>query len=151
MLYYTATVELMYHSEIIFRSLNLPLFVKLQFEFILTTSAHRPNQNPNVPACQNKNFQAKFLIFFKNICLIQTFINFLYHDNHQNIFPRSNEIGFAAENARDFTFYSFMNRVNSGISLFGKGCIFGAKIQTTKNYATVRLSTSQQGDPQQSS
>ena len=30
-----------------------------------------------------------------------------------------------------------MNCVNSSISLFGKGCIFGAKIQTMKNCFTV--------------
>ena len=32
-----------------------------------------------------------------------------------------------------------MNPVNSGICLFSKGCIFGAKIQTMKNYPTVIL------------
>ena len=32
-----------------------------------------------------------------------------------------------------------MNRVNSGISLFGKGSIFGAKTQMMKNYPTVIL------------
>ena len=35
-----------------------------------------------------------------------------------------------------------MNRVNIGISLFGKDCIFGAKIQTTKNYPTVKTTIS---------
>ena len=32
-----------------------------------------------------------------------------------------------------------MNQVNSGISRFGKGCIFGTKIQTTKIFPIVHI------------
>ena len=68
-----------------------------------------------------------------------TFTNFLLDDNHWNIFPLSNEIGLATENARDFKFFCFINLGNSSRYLFGKSCIFGSKIQTVKNYFTVNV------------
>ena len=95
------------------------------------------NSPNNIQCSKIRKKRAKFLIFFENIWPLQTYTNFLLDDNHWNIFPPSNEIGLAIENARDFNFFCFINLGNSSRSLFGKGCIFGSKIQTTKNYFTV--------------
>ena len=83
----------------------------------------------------NTKLRTKLLIFFENIWPLQTFYWMIIIEIFSPFLMKL--VSPPRMHARESKFFCYINLGNSSRSLFGNGCIFGSKIQITKNYFTV--------------